>query len=346
MSKILDTLQKKYNLSKLAAESIFEDLQQYHKKEEIEKLNNSLIKILEISSQENIEPEIKQKLLDSICGLSPKRTGLYLESLCRKKNNFTKSTSIYSDALTSNDEKVEIKSSRVLKNEDSIQHDTLYEQLIGNTRVLASVQDCFISDYDCNIQQVKTSEFAELRYCLFFREAILEFKMTDAFINDLKTHAQSPLSILIIEHFSDLKRYFNVTFNQLDKKDQKDNEEIIANIFSELDYMISEISYKPEIIKESLSQLDISEEIIEVLQNSCFNKKIENKLYIKNSIAYSDKQHKGNVGEGQFHIKPSNILFHLINNLENVYSYNDFIDVLKEQYIKPSGQIIKNKIIT
>ena len=51
----------------------------------------------------------------------------------------------------------------------------------------------------------------------------------------------------------------------------------------------------------------------------------------KMQLAYSDFQHAGNEGEGQFHIKPSNILYHLTRHCKRVYSYSEFADVLKAQ---------------
>lgn len=54
-------------------------------------------------------------------------------------------------------------------------------------------------------------------------------------------------------------------------------------------------------------------------------------LVEKMQLAYSDFQHAGNEGEGQFHIKSSNILYHLVRHCKRVYSYSEFADVLKAQ---------------
>ena len=53
----------------------------------------------------------------------------------------------------------------------------------------------------------------------------------------------------------------------------------------------------------------------------------------KMQLAYSDFQHAGNAGEGQFHIKPGNLLFHLVRGCTNVYNYGEFADVLKTQSV-------------
>ncbi len=53
----------------------------------------------------------------------------------------------------------------------------------------------------------------------------------------------------------------------------------------------------------------------------------------KMQLGYSDFQHAGNAGEGQFHIKPANLLFHLVRGCTNVYNYGEFARVLKAQPI-------------
>lgn len=44
---------------------------------------------------------------------------------------------------------------------------------------------------------------------------------------------------------------------------------------------------------------------------------------------YSNKQHRGNVDEGQFHINNSNIQFHRNNFFERVLSYKKLHNLLK-----------------
>lgn len=45
---------------------------------------------------------------------------------------------------------------------------------------------------------------------------------------------------------------------------------------------------------------------------------------------YSDKQHRGNEGEGQFHLNESNIEYHRRNYLDRVLSYEELFDLLEE----------------
>ena len=45
-------------------------------------------------------------------------------------------------------------------------------------------------------------------------------------------------------------------------------------------------------------------------------------------IYYSDKQHKGNIGEGQFHVNAQTLQIHLDNYLYKTLSYDDLYEIL------------------
>lgn len=49
---------------------------------------------------------------------------------------------------------------------------------------------------------------------------------------------------------------------------------------------------------------------------------------INSDMRYSNRQHKGNVGEGQFHINPRTLPHHLENHLFAILSYQDAYDLL------------------
>lgn len=49
---------------------------------------------------------------------------------------------------------------------------------------------------------------------------------------------------------------------------------------------------------------------------------------ISNQPGYSNKQHKGNTGEGQFHLTKSNISYHRNNNLLRILNYEELYDIL------------------
>lgn len=49
---------------------------------------------------------------------------------------------------------------------------------------------------------------------------------------------------------------------------------------------------------------------------------------IGENMKYSDRQHKGNKGEGQFHITPSTLQYHIDNHLLATLSYYDLLKLL------------------
>ena len=53
-------------------------------------------------------------------------------------------------------------------------------------------------------------------------------------------------------------------------------------------------------------------------------------FFIYFNIQYSDKQHRGNTGEGQFHLKNSNIQYHINKYLYTKIDYNKLWKLLNE----------------
>jgi hypothetical protein len=49
---------------------------------------------------------------------------------------------------------------------------------------------------------------------------------------------------------------------------------------------------------------------------------------IDSSIGYGDKQHKGNVGEGQFHITEKTLQTHLDRFYHHTLTYQELLDLL------------------
>jgi hypothetical protein len=47
-------------------------------------------------------------------------------------------------------------------------------------------------------------------------------------------------------------------------------------------------------------------------------------------INYSDRQHKGNIGEGQFHVSQDNLQFHLDNYLYQTLTYDRLLELLSD----------------
>ena len=49
---------------------------------------------------------------------------------------------------------------------------------------------------------------------------------------------------------------------------------------------------------------------------------------LTSTINFSSKQHRGNVGEGQFHIKKNNIDYHIKNYLVKTLTYEEMWELL------------------
>tara|TARA_B110000858_G_C17583628_1_gene372360 strand:+ start:66 stop:614 length:549 start_codon:yes stop_codon:yes gene_type:complete len=47
------------------------------------------------------------------------------------------------------------------------------------------------------------------------------------------------------------------------------------------------------------------------------------------NIGYNDKQHRGNVGEGQFHIKRNNLQYHIDNFLYKKLTWDELLQIIK-----------------
>ena len=50
---------------------------------------------------------------------------------------------------------------------------------------------------------------------------------------------------------------------------------------------------------------------------------------IGNNMRYSDQQHSGNTGEGQFHLNPQTFKYHLDNHLYKTLTYGELLEWLK-----------------
>lgn len=177
--------------------------------------------------------EIKE-FRDGIFALRTRRFGTVAELMIEALYNFTKSQNQFHDRYDEvGHQRIEIKFSTVIKaNEAVITRSNSIDQCkkanLGNRALKSS--DMYNYDFDCNIQQVKRSEFDVLYYGLFFADRIAIFKMRSGEIT------------------------------------------------------------------------------------SC--------------LGYSDKQHKGNTGEGQFHLNPSTISYHMENHFVQWLSYEELYDLL------------------
>ena len=173
---------------------------------------------------------------DWILSLNTRRFGDIGEDMITSIFNLQDSGTLAYDKWDNvNENRVEIKVSRVWqKNKNRIRGNSIIDAFNNDSaknRTLLST-DADVSNFDCNIQQIKPSEFDFLFYALFFLDCVEIYSMS---------------------------------------KDQ-----------------------------------------------------------VFQCAGYSDKQHRGNVGEGQFHITEKNIDYHRQNFLQRVLSYSELYNLFNQ----------------
>ena len=118
---------------------------------------------------------------DGIFALRTRRFGTVAEIMIKRLYDLDESGSLAFDKRDrSSDERVEVKFSTVMKeNDDKIRDDNVIDQCkkanLANRAMRSSDTDQY--SFDCNIQQVKCREFDLLYYGLFFSDQIQIFKM-------------------------------------------------------------------------------------------------------------------------------------------------------------------------
>lgn len=121
-------------------------------------------------------------LRDGIFSLQTRRFGTVAELIIREKYKLSSNTkSQHYDASDDNNKRIEIKFSRVLKSNSSpITKSNLLEQAVESSTASRAVnfKDIYNSNFDCNIQQVKRTEFDKLIYGLFFADKIAVFELS------------------------------------------------------------------------------------------------------------------------------------------------------------------------
>lgn len=237
------------------------------------------------------------QVIQALLNISPKRSGTYFEAFSRKVHGFDVASDVSHDACIG-DHKIELKTSRVII-DDTQEAQSLWDQLITTERTLCPFHERLNRDYNCNIQQIKTSAFDTLYYSLFFQDVIIECSVSSVFIRSLvATEDGVPLLKTAIEQANDRYRHRHpdatVWLSSSMTKIKQFHEECHT-----LEYMED---YPVEIVEEAWEHL--------------------------RKFGYSDKQHAGNEGEGQFHIKSQNVDYHIQHHGHAVYSYQTFQKML------------------
>lgn len=117
-----------------------------------------------------------EEFRDGIFALNTRRFGKVAELMIRKMFNLKDSDNLAYDLKTSDEEKIEVKFSRVLKKCSSkINEKNLIKSVIASNldNRMLSFDMTKKSLFDCNIQQVKRKEFEYLYYGCFFEDKIM-----------------------------------------------------------------------------------------------------------------------------------------------------------------------------
>lgn len=233
--------------------------------------------ILKIISACEMTLSEKDQISKQFLNLSPAKIGDFLENFCREIHTFEKSQDSSHDALCALGSQIEIKCSRVIGTIESSETD-LFNQFLNHQKLLLTFEEAFHHSFDCNIQQVKPELFNDLYYYLIFRDCLLSFKI--------------PGELFLFDKVKSLEAII------AESRTAGIDNEILENISSLSD--LTDLSKSLKLLPEkSYSALN---EKIQQAQLSDF------KL---SSLSYSAKQHRGNEGEGQFHIQSRNLQHHL-----------------------------------
>lgn len=118
---------------------------------------------------------------EGIFELRTRRFGSVAEIMIKKMYGFTKSsTNAYDLTDPETGDRIEVKFSTVMKQNDSvITEDNVVEQCEKANLSVRMVQSSEMrsTPFDCNIQQVKRTEFEVLYYGLFFYDRVAIFKL-------------------------------------------------------------------------------------------------------------------------------------------------------------------------
>lgn len=118
------------------------------------------------------------KFKEGIFALNTRRFGTVPELMIQTLYGLQDSSNLAYDKKDAKNNKVEVKFSRVMKqNNKKITKENVLEQIMSTrneNRVVGSKDNV---EFDCNIQQIKTKEFDVLYYGMFYSDIIKIYKM-------------------------------------------------------------------------------------------------------------------------------------------------------------------------
>lgn len=131
-----------------------------------------------------MDKRLVKEFRDGIFALRTRRFGTVAELMIKKIYNLEESGSLAFDKYAKDtSERVEVKFSTVMKENDAkIREDNVINQCIKANLANRAMNSSDVNKYnfDCNIQQVKRTEFDVLYYGLFFSDIVEIYKMNSS----------------------------------------------------------------------------------------------------------------------------------------------------------------------
>ena len=118
---------------------------------------------------------------DGIIDMHTRQFGAVAEIIVMILQDCVKSKKLEFDLIDIKNKKIEVKASKVLrKNKLNITKENFYDIIINNSNKNRLLQQKNIheTEFDCNIQQIKTELFDKMIYLLFFKDIIEIFEIT------------------------------------------------------------------------------------------------------------------------------------------------------------------------
>lgn len=306
--------------------------------------------------------EDETKLRDGIFNLETIRFGKIPEIMIKKKYgySFPKGTTAY-DLISESGDKIEVKFSCVREKETDITEDNVLNVCLENSEVRidrkVSSEVYQSVNFDCNIQQVKPDLFKILYYGLFFGDRIAVFKMK---ADDMKLFFTSKYFSSSVRKVMQIEKKLNEVKGKFicfagGKRDEEyilkrleiDIPCLFSRIYEDLRKIMDDERKSYRGAKSIISDADLLKNISKTKKYiSDSSKKVSRriskcnqllemlreKLVIDSIPDSSAKQHLKSDGEGQFHIKNTNLDWHLNSKyfLEWI-TYGDLYSLLENK---------------
>lgn len=161
----------------------------------------------------------------------------------------------------------------------------------------------------------------------------------------LRTRRFGTVAEIMIKKLYDLDESGSLAFDKRDRKSKDRIEVKFSTVMKENDDKIRDTNVIEQCKKANLANRAMKSSDVDIYNFDCNIQQVKRKefdvLYyglffadkieiykmtskeVFNCSGYSDKQHRGNEGEGQFHLNAGNIEYHRENYLEEVLTYEE-----------------------